>query len=390
MDSSTTPECREISQAVGPRLQAATGSPAIERFSGPQIRKFWKEDPVGYESTQRVHLVSSFLCSVLIGEDAAIDYGDGAGMNLLDLHTLRWDEEIVEATAPGLRQRLPDVVPSNQVCGGLHRYFARFGLVEGTPVLAWSGDNPNSLVGVGAGIPGTAVISLGTSDVFFAAMPGMKTDPAGFGHVFGNPAGGFMSLIAFKNGSLSREQVRDECGVDWDYFGEKAFQESPAGNAGNLMLPYFIPEITPLALHAGVQRRGDADFCANRASAAVRIRAVVESQALSMRLHSSWIGTSFETVRVTGGASRSRGLVQTLADVFQARVELIAVPDSAALGAALRAAQAVGKHSWEQLSRSFAAPVDIVEPKPALAALYDERLRAYADFEMQYLQSLAG
>jgi xylulokinase len=122
----------------------------------------------------------------------------------------------------------------------------------------------------------------------------------------------------------------------------------------------------------------------------VKVRAVVESQALSRRLHSRWIGAHFETVRVTGGASRSRGLVQTLADVFQARVELIAVPESAALGAALRAAQAVGGYSWEALSRGFAAPVDVVEPRRSLASLYDQRLCAYERFETEYLQSLAG
>jgi xylulokinase len=390
MDSSTTRECEEISRTIGPRLQSATGSPAIERFTGPQIRKFWRDDPQGYESTFRIHLVSSFLCSVLIGGDAAIDYGDGAGMNLLDLHALRWDEQILAATAPGLGSRLPGVEPSHRIAGGLHAYFRRYGLVEGTPVLVWSGDNPNSLVGVGAGTPGTAVISLGTSDVFFAAMPGMRTDPAGFGHVFGNPAGGFMSLIAFKNGSLARENVRDSCGVDWEFFGSRAFEDSPPGNHGNLMLPYFVPEITPLVLRPGVKFQGEEDYCAGLASSAVKVRAVVESQALSMRLHSRWIGAHFETVRVTGGASRSRGLVQTLADVFQARVELIAVPESAALGAALRAAQAVGGYSWEALSRGFAAPVDVVEPRRSLASLYDQRLSTYERFETEYLQSLAG
>jgi xylulokinase len=68
---------------------------------------------------------------------------------------------------------------------------------------------------MGATTPGNVVISLGTSDTFFAAMPGPKTDPGGFGHVFGNPAGGFMSLICFRNGSLAREALRDRLGLDW-------------------------------------------------------------------------------------------------------------------------------------------------------------------------------
>ena len=79
MDSSTGAECAEMMLSTGCALQAVTGSPAIERFTGSQIRKFWKTDPEGYAATRRIHLVSSFLCSVLSGADAPVDSGDEAG-----------------------------------------------------------------------------------------------------------------------------------------------------------------------------------------------------------------------------------------------------------------------------------------------------------------------
>ena len=66
-------------------MVAITGSRAIERFTGPQIRKFRKDDPAGYERTAEIHLVSSFVASLLTGTSVPIDLGDGAGMNLLDL-----------------------------------------------------------------------------------------------------------------------------------------------------------------------------------------------------------------------------------------------------------------------------------------------------------------
>ncbi|MDD5729245.1 MAG: FGGY family carbohydrate kinase, partial [Victivallales bacterium] len=197
MDRSTSEKCRELEQQFGKRIQIDTGSPPIERFTAAQIRKFFKTETDNYHSTAVIHLVSSFLCSVLTGKSAPIDFGDGAGMNLLNLKTFHWDEPIASFTAPGLLQKLPECVPSNSIAGELPEYFAQYGFTPGIPVAVWSGDNPSSLIGIGAGTPGVAGISLGTSDTLFAAMKTYQTDPDGCGHVFANPAGGFMSLICF-------------------------------------------------------------------------------------------------------------------------------------------------------------------------------------------------
>ena len=383
MDSSTHSECEEIIAAVGERLQLESGSPAIERFTGPQIRKIFKSEPEVYAATEHIHLVSSFLASVLTGKSVAIDYGDGAGMNLLNLKTLSWDEEFCNATAPGLIARLPAPQPSGTVAGKISPYFLKYGFSSDCKVVVWSGDNPNSLVGMGAGRPGTAVISMGTSDTFFAAMESMAVDPDGCGHVFGNPAGGFMSMVCFTNGSLAREAVKDECGASWDYFDVGALADTAAGNDGNLMLPYFSAESTPLVLQAGVRRSGSPEFVAGKAGKAVSIRAIIEAQALAKRLHSSWIGESFDAIRVTGGASKSPGICRVLADVFQAPIERIAVADSAGLGAAMRAANGVGGVEWERLTELFAATTETIMPDPGNAAVYREALKAYAEFERE-------
>lgn len=379
MDSSTARECEEITALVGERLRLDTGSPATERFTGPQIRKFFKDRQPAYAATSRVHLVSSFMGSVLIGKSMAVDTGDGAGMNLLNLKTGDWDEGILAATAPGLRDKLPPVRPAAGVGGGLHPYFSRYGLTPGIPVVLWTGDNPSSLVGVGAAMPGTAVISLGTSDTFFAAMPAMKTDPQGYGNVFGNPAGGYMSLICFKNGSLARERVKEECRVDWEGFSRAVSELTRPGNDGNMALSYYVPEITPRVLQAGVRRRGAPEFLAGRAAPEVALRAALEGQVCSMRVMSGWIG-DFTRIRVTGGGSRSDALVKMIADVFQADVELIAVPDSAALGAALRAAAVAGGYALEELAARFTGASRVVHPDPGLAAAYGHCTQAYAKF----------
>ena len=51
-----------------------------------------------------------------------------------------------------------------------------------------------------------------------------------------------------------------------------------------------------------------------------------------------WIG-AFDVIRVTGGASRSKGIRDTIASVFGAKVETLEVPDSAAMGGAILASR---------------------------------------------------
>ncbi|HEY3256863.1 MAG TPA: FGGY family carbohydrate kinase [Polyangiaceae bacterium] len=355
LDSSTTAECAEIAAAVGGDsiVVSVTGSRAIERFSGPQIRKFWKTKPEAYEKTAEITLVSAFMASILTGASAPIDFGDGAGMNLLDLQSGAWSPALLAATAPDLAQKLLPAVPSVARVGEVGRYFIeRFGFAPATPVQAFTGDNPSSLVGMGATEPGTAVISLGTSDTVFAAMREPRTDPRGYGHVFGNPAGGFMCLIGFANGSLAREEVARRVGLSWPAFEAAILQQTKPGNEGNSMLPYFYPEMTPKLLKPQVELEGTAAFRAFQDPPA-NARAIVEAQALSMQRHSDWIGERPRSVRVTGGASKNRGILQVLADVFDARIETLSVSNSAALGAALRAAHAGTGLSWAELYARF-------------------------------------
>lgn len=383
MDRATSAECSELQQRFSGRMQSDTSSPAIERFTGPQIRKFAKDEPENYRQTAHIHLVSSFMASILCGKNAPIDFGDGAGMNLLNLKTLQWDQEIVDFTAPGLMEKLPPVLNSKTVAGNLSPYFYKYGFNSETPVLVWSGDNPCSLIGTGASEPGVAVISLGTSDTFFAAMEEFKTDPAGYGHVFGNPGGGFMSLTCFSNGSLAREKIKDECGISWSEFDKLAIL-SPPGNNGNLMLPYFSPESTPLVLECGAKYHGTNDFCAKIANSSTKIRAILESQALSMKLHSLWVGKNFKLIRITGGASECRSFRQILSDVFQTEIEQIAVSDSAGIGAALRAANGIEKIPLSDLYILFTRTVAKTMPNTANAAIYDNALDEYDKLENSY------
>lgn len=379
MDSSSGDQCKEIAEAVGGDdvVCAKSGSIAIERFTGPQIRRFNFKHPDWYENTARIHLVSSFLCSLLCGADAPIDTGDGAGMNLLNIQTWDWDADLLEATAPELGKKLPPVVPGATVAGEVAPYFVeKFGFSAGTPITVFTGDNPSSLVGMGASQPGKLVISLGTSDTFFAAMPESVADPNGFGHVFGNPTGGSMSLQCFVNGSLAREEVKDKFDYDWDQFSA-AFGNTPTGNDGNVMVPFFRPEISPRVDMDAPILKGSASF-ENWEEADATIRAAVEGQAVNIKLRSDWMQLEPEVIYLTGGASKNSAIAQVIADVFQAKVQRLAVSGSVGLGAAMRAAENSLGASISNLEAQFCQPEEgsTIEPK-ATAGSYDALAAAF-------------
>ncbi len=387
MDSSTGAECAEIAAAMGgaERVTEITGSPPVERFTGPQVRAFWKRDPEGYRRTARVHLVSSFLASLLGGTDAPLDPGDGSGTNLMDLRRSEWHPGCVAATAPALAEKLPGLAPSWTVIGPVSPFWTRrHPLAPGALQAAWSGDNPCSLVGLGMVEPNQAGISLGTSDTCFYTLPRLPAGTGGAGHLFGHPAGGWFRLVCFRNGSLARERMRDRFGLDWEGFA-RLLAASPPGNRGGLLLPWFEPETVPRVAAAGSHRRAIADT-----DAAGHVRGVVEGQMLAMRLHAGWADSPPTSIRVTGGGSVNDALLQVMADVHQCEVHRSGISDGAALGAALRAAQAWlaqrGPVDWQELVAPFTAPhPEAFRPAPGSGPLYERKLREYREFEAEAL-----
>lgn len=386
MDSSTAEDCHAIDAALGGPLgtQRVTGSAAYERFTGPQIRRFARTEPGAWQATGHVRLVSSFLASLLAGRAVGTDWGDGSGMNLLDLATKRWHQPALDAVSPDLARRLGDPVEPWTVLGTISPALAkRYGFAATCRIVPWTGDNPASAIGLGLVRDGHCALSLGTSDVLFAisaARPAMP--PAG--HIFFSPTGDHMALFCFANGSLAREAVKDEHKLDWAGFSE-ALRRTAPGNGGRLMLPWFRPEIVPKVLKPGVVRAnlkpGDAD---------ADCRAVVEGQFISMRLRAKAAGITPSALRATGGAAQNPAILQIAADVFQCPVRRSNVTNTAALGAAVRAAHAIDRAAgWDRLVQQAVEPQlsAAVEPRRDFASVYALLTQEYAALEARELAS---
>jgi xylulokinase len=381
LDASTTRECREIEAAMGgaEALQAITGSPAYERFTGPQIRKFHREQPDAYAATARIHLVSSFMGSLLLGAAGTLDPGDASGMNLMDLSSNSWSPAALEATAPDLLEKLPPIRASWESAGRLSSYWQKRYAFPPAAIVNWSGDNPGSLVGTGVIRPGILAVSLGTSDTVFACTPHPGPGPS---HVFRSPTGEFMSLVCFRNGSLAREWMRFEHRLDWDAVAH-LLDERP-GNDGFVMLPWLESEITPHVPHAGVRR-----FAFDRHDAGRNVRGLIEGQMMAMANHAADVTADpIERIVATGGAATNRAILQVMSNVFGVDVYRLDVGNSAALGAALRAYHAerlaAGEPvSWKTVVSGFTEPKPghRVSPNPKLVTLYKELRREYSILE---------
>ncbi|XP_030085509.2 xylulose kinase isoform X5 [Serinus canaria] len=339
MDSSTASQCRALEKALGgaQHLANVTGSRAYERFTGNQIAKIYSQNPEVYKQTERISLVSSFAASLFLGAYAPIDYSDGSGMNLLQIWEKAWSKPCLDACAPGLEERLGCPVPSHSVLGPISPYYSqRYGFSPDCKIVAFTGDNPASLAGMRLQ-EGDIAISLGTSDTLFLWI--QEPTPALEGHILCNPVDSqtYMALLCFKNGSLMRERIRDECASgSWDEFS-KALSSTVAGNSGNL-----VPRTRILA---------------------------------------------------TGGASHNKKILQVLSDVFNAPVFTIDTANSACLGSAYRAIHGLVAErnvSLADVVKLAPEPRLAVTPTPGAEELYRPLLKRYAELEQKVIYNPAS
>uniref|UniRef100_A0A0B7A0A0 Xylulose kinase n=1 Tax=Arion vulgaris TaxID=1028688 RepID=A0A0B7A0A0_9EUPU len=365
MDSSTTKQCRQLEETVGgaQALANITGSRAYERFTGSQIMKVFQTQPEAYNNTQRISLVSSFAASLFIGDYAPIDHSDGTGMNVLDIWTRKWSQKCLEVCGTDIESKLGPVVHSTEQIGKVSSYLVgRYGFSPDCIVSAFVGDNPASFAGLSPD-QGDIIVSLGTSDTVSLWLT--KPNPVLSGHIFANPLSreDFISLTCFKNGSLTRERIRDEQAAgSWEIFNS-LLKKTPPGNNGNLGVYFDVREIQPFAV--GVYRYDNQDRQVDSFSPEVEVRAVLEGQFIARRVHSENAGFQLgpkTKVIATGGGSQNVDILQVLSDVFNSPVYVKDVPNSACFGCALRA-----KHTLLGNDVPFSEVAKGLEP-PVLAA----------------------
>lgn len=385
MDSSTNEQCAAITKALGgaTKVNQITGSIAVERFSGAQIKKFSDNHPEAYANTTAVMLVSSFMASLFAGKHVGIDYTDASGMNLMDIAKKQWHLLALACCGNQLLDKLKPAVNPQLILGSIAPYFThRYGFNSTCKVLPWCGDNPSSLIGLGLIEPGMTAISLGTSDTCFGVFKNLPESMSPWAHTFIAPTLDYMSLLCFKNGALAREAIRQQYKLSWQQFSA-CLDATPPGNQGAMMLPWFDSEIVPKVEQAGVHR-----FSLQSTDITANCRAVIEAQMMAMCNHASAAGLQPTSIRATGGASQNTAILQIMANVFGCPVNVLqTTSNSAALGAALRAVFAIENNTWAETVHSFTKvqAASKILPDTSAIPIYQAMKKKYADREFSCL-----
>jgi len=299
-----------------------------------------------------------------------------------------------------LRYKLGAPAWSHEVSGPIHRYFQeKYGFSGNCIVLNSSGDNPNTVSGLKLESPGDVAISLGTSDTVLAILSTNKIVPSGVeGHILRNPSdpNSCMAMLCIKNGSLTRENIRDKSGFSsWDQFNI-SLDNSPVGNSGNIGFYFLEAEITPRYNATGVFRfNSEGKPVTKFPSRSIEARAIIEGQLLNMRSHAKGVGLDKpRRVIATGGASVNKSILQTMSNIFGAPVYTADTANTAALGSAYRALHGYNSSvAGRYLPYGTTFPtgsselVLIAKPQPQAVSIYEKMLDQYALLEKQVLQS---
>jgi len=386
MSSNTEKEAAELRDAAGgsEAMTRLSGSDSPLRFSGAVLRHKALKEPGIYAACGRIHLISSFLAAVLSGNpEAPIDWGNGAGMSLMDWKDRRWSSVLLDAATrglpggtEGLRSRLPALASPLDTVGTIAPYFAeRFGIPRAALVIAGSGDNPQTKV-LAAG----SLLSLGTSFVLMAAgdrpHEGANAMYDGLGRPF---------LFGCRtNGALTWEAVRLAHGLGADDFRacEKALTATPQGAVLRILQRERESFPASPSLDLGARGGFDEDYAGAVDSSLGLVwlgsagfaGASGSAGGAGFAGGSGTVGGERREIVVTGGAASSDGVMRRIAAIWgrpAVRIEEAGAAAGAAVAAATALVPPEGREAYaERVAALVGRRGPRIEPSPSALAAY--------------------
>ncbi|WP_166422214.1 xylulokinase [Paraglaciecola sp. 20A4] len=368
-------QCGEIEQLV-PNAREITGNIIMPGFTAPKLLWVKQHEPELFAKIDKVLLPKDYLRLLLSG-DFATDMSDAAGTMWLDVAGRCWHADMLNAC--GLSEsNMPTLYEGSEITGRLLEPLAKRWNMNSVPLVAGAGDNAAGAIGVGIVKPGQAMLSLGTSGVYFAVSEGFRSNPESAVHSFCHALPDTWHLMSVMLSAASCLQWYSEKVAKCDVIDlltslEQAkiknnidYQHCP------LFLPYLSGERTP---HNNPNASG-AFFGLTHSTDQISLtHSVLEGVTFGLAdgvdaLHAS--GVKVDEITLIGGGAKSAYWRQLIADVLQRPVTYRQGGDvGPGLGAARLAQLAVDPN----------ATLESICPQPLLDSVYQpntERAEVYA------------
>ena len=327
-------------------IREKTGLVPDAYFSGTKIK--WILDEMNLRDRARTGelcfgTVDCFLAwNLCDGHPHVTDATNASRTMLFNLHTQDWDEELLSILDIP-RELLPEVVDTAQVVGNLRKDI----IGESIPVAALAGDQHAALFGQACFEEGMVKNTYGTGcfmlmnagEQFRLSQSGLLTTMAW--RLNGKPTYAFEGSVFM--GGATIQWLRDEMKM----IDSAAESEPVAASVSDTGGVYLVPAFTGLgAPHWDMYARGTLVGMTRGTGRAHIVRAALESIAYQSRdlfaAMEADCGIQCKGLRVDGGASANKLLMQFQSDMLGVPVLRPAVLETTALGAALLAGLAVG------------------------------------------------
>ncbi|MGH9136516.1 MAG: glycerol kinase GlpK [Acidimicrobiales bacterium] len=383
-DRRTAARCDELRERGHlPTVRRRTGLVLDPYFSGTKVEWLLTEGGVAADADLAVGTIDSWLVWKLTGGQVHATEPSNASRTLLyDIVERRWSEELCELLGVP-PSALPEVRPSVGDFGVTAADTT--GLGGGVPITGILGDQQAALFGQACLEPGLAKNTYGTGSFVLMHVGDSCPEPVegllttiGWELADGTVAYALEGAIFVTGAAV--QWLRDGLGVIDDAAAIEALASSVPDSSGVVVVPAFTglgsPWWDPYA-------RGTVLGITRGTTAAHLARATLESMAHQTRdvtdAMAAASGRPVASLRVDGGASANRLLLQLVADQVQVPVTRPTVTETTALGAAFAAGLGAGVWSTTaDVEAAWTADV-VVSPSVTQGATdvtHDEWLRA--------------
>ncbi|MBG3131169.1 xylulokinase [Proteus mirabilis] len=372
-DGRSFKQCQML-EAQYPQFKKITGNLVMPGFTAPKLQWVAEQEPEIFQRIAHVLLPKDFLRWKMCGNFAS-DMSDSAGTLWLDMQKRDWSEELLNAT--GLtRRQMPTLFEGNQITGYLLADIAKKWQMKQVPIIAGGGDNAAGAIGVGVYQPGQAMLSLGTSGVYFVVSEKFLQNSDNAVHSFCHALPKTWHLMSVMLSAAScldwvcQLTGIEDVGAMFEEVEHATFADSPL-----LFLPYLSGERTP---YNNPNAKGVFWGLTHEHQRADLCQAVLEGVSFALRQGievAENAGQLADNITLIGGGAKSEYWRQLLADITGKTLDYRQGGD---VGPALGAARLA------QLAVNPAHSSHVILSQPKLEKRHKPNLEKHKIYEKKY------